>query len=958
MADKNLNSITFPGLPDKYKVAQVADEYSSSSTYAVGDIVNYLGTTYRCTTAITTEENWTAGHWIPVKIADEVTNLKSAITFNDLRTARTLNYLNGFRTTKNLLPSDAIHSGYYVDNSTGELVASVNYAYSDYIEINENGKYKVFQRSSSTWYYLYTFYAFYDSNGEYTHGGVWQSAQPTIDATSGDKYIRVSGPASLYLNNTPMLYDCNINSAPAATDAYEDYRLTPDVPFYLFKNVPFNLVANRYWEITGAQIGYPQGANGWSCTNRMPCNPGDTIIITATVASNYNLFFNTDTDGDVNKSFPVVIGENKLIVPDGAYYFALSNTTKGMNATSIKQNVNAEDVRNAIATNTQNIATNTQNIATNTQQISNIESTLKDGNKLFDIIPDSYITTSGVITPYNGWSRTDYIDCSGYDVLRVEFTTGDSSMYNAFYDSNKNFISGSRFTVNKNTLNEIAIPDNAEYFILSNSTSSMEIYKIWLDTKDIMILSYVNPYYNVCSLVANANPQMSVSYRFDSITYKIGETVYTKTWSQFKSELTFATLPYDDAKKKDVQYTFTDHNKIIITKTGTFARTNDTLNTKNTIIGGDINITPTRVFGTLVDAVQLEVFSTIREIQKQIPIGVIEQLNTKENSLYSEFDDSDFVFGYYSDEHQYGFEFGVETPLTSLALNRLDHHMCFDAILCCGDSVLSYNSSTSIYVDDGDPYTALRNVNFILDRDKLLYVEGNHDRNIVDPVMPMSDFINLMYRPLKKQSGVHFGGVGKPYFYRDYDTHKIRIICLDLYDVLPDENYNYHSGYKQDQMDWLANTALDLPDSDWHVLVATHAAPYGESDGMTDNGSAPYNSNVLIGILESFKNGTSVTINSTASITEFPSYSITTSFTNAGNLIGCFVGHNHCDVNLVKNGIHYVSIECGYVEDGDKEYRNAFEYTAIAFDVVVVNTTNRTVNLYRVGYGSDRDYTY
>lgn len=79
MADKNLNSITFPGLPDKYKVAQVADEYSSSSTYEVGDIVNYLGTTYKCTTAITTAENWTVGHWTAVKIADEVTDLKSAI---------------------------------------------------------------------------------------------------------------------------------------------------------------------------------------------------------------------------------------------------------------------------------------------------------------------------------------------------------------------------------------------------------------------------------------------------------------------------------------------------------------------------------------------------------------------------------------------------------------------------------------------------------------------------------------------------------------------------------------------------------------------------------------------------------------------------------------------------------------------------------------------------------------
>lgn len=79
MADKNLNSITFPGLPDKYKVAQVASEYSASSTYAEGDIVNYLGVTYRCTTAITTAEAWTAGHWTEVKVADEVTDLKSAL---------------------------------------------------------------------------------------------------------------------------------------------------------------------------------------------------------------------------------------------------------------------------------------------------------------------------------------------------------------------------------------------------------------------------------------------------------------------------------------------------------------------------------------------------------------------------------------------------------------------------------------------------------------------------------------------------------------------------------------------------------------------------------------------------------------------------------------------------------------------------------------------------------------
>ena len=83
MADKNLQSITFPGIANRYKVPQVAPAYSASSTYAVGDYVNYAGTIYRCTTEITTAEEWTAGHWTAAMVSsdfrNEVTDLKSAV---------------------------------------------------------------------------------------------------------------------------------------------------------------------------------------------------------------------------------------------------------------------------------------------------------------------------------------------------------------------------------------------------------------------------------------------------------------------------------------------------------------------------------------------------------------------------------------------------------------------------------------------------------------------------------------------------------------------------------------------------------------------------------------------------------------------------------------------------------------------------------------------------------------
>ena len=54
----------------------LADEYSASKTYAVGDFVVYLDKLYTCKTAITTPEAWTAAHWEETSMGDDVTELK------------------------------------------------------------------------------------------------------------------------------------------------------------------------------------------------------------------------------------------------------------------------------------------------------------------------------------------------------------------------------------------------------------------------------------------------------------------------------------------------------------------------------------------------------------------------------------------------------------------------------------------------------------------------------------------------------------------------------------------------------------------------------------------------------------------------------------------------------------------------------------------------------------------
>lgn len=57
----------------------IASVYDNTKTYDVGDYVIYNNDLYRCITAITTAESWTAAHWAAAVLGDDVADLKSAI---------------------------------------------------------------------------------------------------------------------------------------------------------------------------------------------------------------------------------------------------------------------------------------------------------------------------------------------------------------------------------------------------------------------------------------------------------------------------------------------------------------------------------------------------------------------------------------------------------------------------------------------------------------------------------------------------------------------------------------------------------------------------------------------------------------------------------------------------------------------------------------------------------------
>lgn len=60
--------------------SNLVNAYDAASTYAVGDYCFYMGNIYRCTTAITTPEEWTAAHWTQVTIGDELSSTKADLS--------------------------------------------------------------------------------------------------------------------------------------------------------------------------------------------------------------------------------------------------------------------------------------------------------------------------------------------------------------------------------------------------------------------------------------------------------------------------------------------------------------------------------------------------------------------------------------------------------------------------------------------------------------------------------------------------------------------------------------------------------------------------------------------------------------------------------------------------------------------------------------------------------------
>jgi len=138
--------------------------------------------------------------------ADMVGSLKSA--FNEFES----NISKSVK-SKNIYNEASAISGYYIDNTTGEVQTGGSYSYFDYMDCSEYST-LILSRSIDTLAGINIRYAFYDANKNYLSGGTGGGLTVTYDsdvlryyatiATNGAKYIRLSYNTNEVLTNRRM----------------------------------------------------------------------------------------------------------------------------------------------------------------------------------------------------------------------------------------------------------------------------------------------------------------------------------------------------------------------------------------------------------------------------------------------------------------------------------------------------------------------------------------------------------------------------------------------------------------------------------------------------------------------------------------------------------------------------------------------------------------------------------
>lgn len=250
--------------------------------------------------------------------------------------------------------------------------------------------------------------------------------------------------------------------------------------------------------------------------------------------------------------------------------------------------------------------------------------------------------------------------------------------------------------------------------------------------------------------------------------------------------------------------------------------------------------------------------------------------------------------------------------------------------------------------------------------DRLLAALGNHDGCYGDSScyyqkqFAPARLWQLYFRWQALDSRKVFADDGL-YFYVDNAAQKVRFIVLNSQfggKYLEDENgcaVNNRfstSCYGQEQLDWLANVALDLPEG-YGAIITSHVPP---------NVTYTVDKVLLIGIINAYCNKTTYQGSYLEGVDGWTNSTVNVDFKEAkGEIIAMFTGHVHQDtVDTTTLACPLITIISAgaQVNAGEIPDRQFGTDTETSFDVVTINRKTRTIYCTRVGAGEDREIKY
>lgn len=359
----------------------------------------------------------------------------------------------------------------------------------------------------------------------------------------------------------------------------------------------------------------------------------------------------------------------------------------------------------------------------------------------------------------------------------------------------------------------------------------------------------------------------------------------------------------------------------------------------------------------------------ITEVGGAIPDYYVDKLN----SIASSIPDGRFNVGFLTDLHYQNYSYSPNALSHYANIAALSRRVKMNAIISGGDNINGDNNKQSKLWQTQNITNALK-YRQSEDTD-VFFIFGNHDSGIGQTAdagkgVNLSVADNLSEYELKKLLGTTSNEYGEVrngdslYGYKDYKDNKVRLIFLNSFDLpftstngVYDYSFLTQSGFQNEQLSWLANTALKLPDNTWQVMFFSHA-PLSGSFGNDSNGNgiAQYNTDALIGLINALQSGNQYTIND--SRRKLP-INLTADFREQGEVkvIAFVSGHIHQDGQMTYRGINCIETMCSWATLGDAN-RTPHTPNEDAWDLFSVDVKNKHIYIKRFGYGEDREFSY